>query len=268
MTTLTAIQAALPADDPVVRYYREEWGFADRDAETMLLAKTFVGLGPVDGVWLDLGSGPTGPLWLPFVRPSRAVFADLHPHHLRVAALRHAAMRDGVLWPEERDAEALALELVCAKTDFEWRAPVEFVQHDNTHLFTGINHGGTEWSGMARLVTMIGCLGGLPDRQALSSALFHATGYVADGGAMVLAMWLRDRPLTTAARPAKFDRAPTLYSGHGVGTGLAIDDLASELKSLGWRPEIHTVETEALSPASQENATSRMVVAVCRQATR
>jgi hypothetical protein len=267
----------------VRKYYRDSYQFGPPDTETKLIAEILCALGPAR-TWIDLGSGPTGPLWVPFVRPDRAILADLNKEHLAVAQSRLIRLRSGEEpWPVERDAAQLARSMLIKRGAVRRDIPgnpwapeglpsFECIRHDNTVLDPHMHKNpafpedtGKSWSNSADLVTMIGCLGNLPTLESLRSTLLYASSYLEMLGHLVFVEWLREK--APDRYPARFDSAPSLYTRTGVDTGIPaerhIETIRSTKKLIPIA--IYRLKKNELSCETLQNGTSEMLAVVCQR---
>lgn len=213
MTVLTiADQVAASA-----AYYSDEWPFGDEhDPELQAIIKALCTREPVRR-WFDLGSGPMGPLWLPFIRPKHATLSDLHGEHLCFAQHRLHDIRSGRWLPvEERAARQAAARWGDTPTPTPWVAcDVAFSSLDLDRLQLAPAE-----LGAADLVTAIGSLGCLPSMARLETALFWLSQTLHDGR-LVAAFWLGPQ----AQESEKYAAWPHLYYSDCVTRDMTLNML-------------------------------------------
>lgn len=198
-------------------YYSNEWPFGDEhDPELQAVISAICTRERVDR-WFDLGSGPIGPLWLPFIRPQHATLTDLNGEHLLHAQHRVNEIRAQRLLPiEARAAQQASIRWNDAPTTKPWaECEVGFAMVDLDRLQFE-----AEGLADADLVTAIGSLGCLSSMEKLETALFWL-GHYLQKGRLVTAFWMGSQ----APEPEKYADWAHLYYGNCVARVMTPDIL-------------------------------------------
>lgn len=214
------------------RYYSEEWPLGsagDPELDAMIRAISLTGQ---PQHWVDLGSGPMGPLWLRFIRPAHATWTDANGEHLAYARWRLDAWRTGAaLLPIEVAAEAQATALGGCSWDSA-ACVVDTIDLDLTKLqfWPEAALGHTLNSG--DLLTAIGSLGCLPTLDALDTAFFWLRQRLG-AARFIAAFWMG----TKADAPEKYEGWSHLYYPDCVAGTLTPDILIDMVQGrLGRTP--------------------------------
>lgn len=200
-------------------YYSDEWPFGDvTDPELHAVIASICTRASVRR-WFDLGSGPIGPLWLPFIRPRHAILTDVNGEHLCHAQHRVNEIRSGRLLPVEvRAALHAATTWGDAPDSKPWaECEVSFASLDLERL----QFVPPELQD-ADLVTAIGSLGCLSTMEKLDKALFWL-GRSLFKSRLVTAFWMGSE----AQQSERYAAWPHLYYGDCVARVLTPDTLVT-----------------------------------------
>lgn len=215
-------------------YYANEWPFGDEnDPELQSVIAALCTRAPVQR-WFDLGSGPIGPLWMPFIRPQHAVLTDLNGEHLFYAKQRIGEIRAGRFLPiETRAAEQAAARCLDTPATKAWgNCDVEFASVDLEHLQVA-----PEGLAEADLVTAIGALGCLSTMDKLDEALFWLSKHLRQSW-FVAAFWMG----SYAQEPEKYAAWPHLYYGDCVSRVLTPSALTAAARRCFSRVAVDVIE--------------------------